>query len=470
MSGSSNAARQALVHAAFAAVCAGMVTVDAHAADAKEVCYGVAKAAHNECANSTCFHLCSGLSRVDRDPTEWTMVPQGTCTQLGGVVQLAPLACSSDSTGGVALPKADQVAGASVYAHGDPSRAVPACAACHGAEGNSDSPAYPRLAGQYASYVTEQLRQFRARTRENPVMNTAAASLTDSDIVNIAAYLSTQTPQAPQTPQAHPSAVGEAAAGKPFSDCHDCPDMVQLPAGRFVMGSPPDEAGRFGNETPHVVEIAAPFAISRSDVTFDEWDACVKDGECNGYQPSDEGWGRGNLPVVNVSWKDATAYLAWLTKKSHRPYRLPSEAEWEYAARAGTTTARWWGDDARRDYANYGPDECPQQTHCGGFAAGADKWVHTSPVGSFPANAFGLFDMLGNIWQWTADCWHGDYQGAPIDGRVWDETSCDRRTIRGASWANVPSFLRSASRAAVPENLRANVVGFRVVRETTATP
>jgi formylglycine-generating enzyme required for sulfatase activity/uncharacterized membrane protein len=461
--------RHARMQAALVTICTGLIVVPAHAASGAEteVCYGVAKAGQNECANTTCFHLCSGLSRSDRDTTEWMSVPKGTCTQLGGTVQASPLACHGDTKLVVASTVvADMTAGATLYGHGDAMRAVPTCAACHGNAGNSNAPEYPRLAGQHASYLDDQLRAFREHSRANPVMNAAAATLTDSDIANLSAFLSTQKPEFIGTGETR-----VVSAGKPFRDCADhCPEMVSLPTGRFIMGSPQNEAGRFGNETQHVVEIAKPFAIGRFDVTFDEWEACVKDGGCNVYRPSDEGWGRGNRPVINIGWDDSQSYLAWLTKKTGLHYRLPSEAEWEYAARAGTTTARWWGSKIDRTDAKYGPDDCPQQTHCGGFASGAGNWVNTAPVGSFPANPFGLFDILGNVWTWTADCWHSDYQDAPTDGRVWDEpgANCQRRVLRGGSWSVEPSFVRSAARAALPSNARNGNVGLRVVREIDA--
>lgn len=459
--------RQALIQAAFAAVCAAAATIPAQAADKTdtEVCYGVAKAGQNECANTTCFHLCSGLSRLDRDATEWMTVPKGTCTQLGGKAQPAPISCPGDTSASAkSSPVADVAAGAALYGHGDTTRALPACAACHGPSGNPKAPDYPRLAGQYAGYLDGQLRAFRDRLRTNAVMNTAVAPLTDVDIVNLSAYLSTQKPEPTDT-----RGTRIVAAGKPFRDCENqCPELIPVPAGRFVMGSPQTEAGRFGNETQHVVEIARPFAIGRYDVTFDEWDACVADGGCNGYRPPDQGWGRGSRPAINITWNDAQSYLDWLTKKTGTRYRLPSEAEWEYAARAGTTTARSWGDRITRADAKYGPDECPQQKNCGGVASGPGQWINTAPVGSFPANPIGLFDVLGNVWQWTADCWHSDYDGAPGDGRPWDEPNCNRRVVRGGSWNDVPSFVRSATRSAMPSEARKGHVGLRVVRDMSA--
>ena len=457
--------RQALVRAALAAVCA--VAAPAHAAEtaATEVCYGVAQAGHNECANTTCFHLCSGLSQIDKDPTEWKMVPKGTCTQMGGKVQPAPLACPSHAATSKAVPAIDVAAGAALYGQGDTTRALPACAACHGPSGQSAAPDYPRLAGQFAGYLERQLRAFRDRSRPNPVMTTAVSSLTDSDIANLSAYLATQRIDAFQV-----GTVPHAAAGRPFRDCmKDCPEMIPLPAGSFVMGSPRHEAGRFGNENQHVVDIARPFAMARFDVTFADWDACVADGGCS-HKPSDQGWGRGIWPVINITWNDAQSYVSWLSRKTGAQYRLPTEAEWEYAARAGTTTSRWWGDGITRADAKYGPDECPQQKNCGGVASGPGQWPNTAPVGSFAPNPFGLYDMVGNVWKWTADCWHGDYDGAPLDGSAWDEPGCKRRVIRGGSWTDVPNYIRSATRSGMPSDLRKNYLGLRVVREMQAPP
>lgn len=454
--------RQALVQAAMAAACALAASAPAHAAAGNtEICYGVAKAGQNECANTTCFHMCAGMSTTDRDPTEWMTVPKGTCTQMGGQVEPAPLACPGASAGKYA-PAADVAAGAALYRQGDAARALPACAACHGPNGNSSVPDYPRLAGQYPAYLDGQLRAFRDGARVNPVMNTAVAPLTDADIANVSAYLSRQKPDFIDT-----SITTAVAAGKAFRDCAEhCPELVPLPAGRFVMGSPPGEAGRFGNEVQHVVEITRPFAIGRFAVTFDQWDACVKDGGCS-HLASDEGWGRGKRPAINIGWNDAQSYLAWLSKKTGARYRLPTEAEWEYAARAGTTTARWWGEGISRSDAKYGPDECPQQKHCGGVVSGAGNWLHTAPVGSFPPNPAGLYDVLGNVWQWTADCWHSDYEGAPADGRVWDEPGCTKRVLRGGSWTDTPNWVRAATRLGVGVDVRRGWFGLRVVREMT---
>ena len=239
--------------------------------------------------------------------------------------------------------------------------------------------------------------------------------------------------------------------GRVFSDCDVCPEMVVVPAGSFMMGSPSSEEGRYDDEGPvHQVNIARPFAAGVREVTFAEWDACVADGECNGYSPGDEGWGRGKRPVINVSWEDARGYVQWLSARTGEDYRLLSESEWEYAARAGTTTAYHFGDSISPSQANYDRSE-------GG----------TVPVGSYPANAFGLHDVHGNVWEWTQDCRNDNYQGAPTDGSAWESGNCSRRVLRGGSWYYDPWVLRSANRDRSTAGDRNYIVGFRVARTLT---
>ena len=188
------------------------------------------------------------------------------------------------------------------------------------------------------------------------------------------------------------AAAPQWEAGAVFRDCPECPEMVVVPAGSFMMGSPASEKDRDDDEGPvhrvNRVTIAAPFAVGVYEVTFDEWDACVRGGGCGGYRPVDAGWGRGRRPVINVNWEDVRTYVDWLSRETGKDYRLLSEAEWEYAARAGTTTRYHWGDDIGRNRANcyYTYDGC------------GDSWDHTAPVGSFGANGFGLHDMHGNVW------------------------------------------------------------------------
>jgi formylglycine-generating enzyme required for sulfatase activity len=268
-----------------------------------------------------------------------------------------------------------------------------------------------------------------------------------------------------------------------FRECADCPAMVAVPAGRFTMGSPATERGRFDAEGPqHSVEVKA-FALGKFDVTNAEFRIFL---EQTGYRPAPcdpiaglswQSPGRGLAyspgrtdppldPAVCLSWNDAQAYIAWLNAKvrglasSARsrggPYRLPSEAEWEYAARAGTVTARWWGDAIGGGKAN-----------CNGCGS---KWDGTliAPVGSFGPNPFGLYDMLGNVWQWIGDCWNESYVGAPVNGSAWRSGDCSRRVLRGGSWSNVPVFVRSAARsrgdAAGRDFDYSSYAGFRVAR------
>ena len=244
----------------------------------------------------------------------------------------------------------------------------------------------------------------------------------------------------------------EPKVGERFRDCAECPEMVVVPAGSFLMGSPKSETERHGDEGPvHRVEIAKPFAIGVYEVTFAEWDACAADGGCGGYLPDDEGWGRGRRPVINVSWEDAQEYVRWLSAKTGKRYRLPSESEWEYAARAGTRTPFHTGETISKDQAKYLND--PE-----GF------YGQTVAVGTFDANEWGLCDVHGNVWEWAEDCWNDRYTGAPTDGSAWVSGDCSRRVLRGGSWNNEPSGLRAALRYGITSGGRYDNVGFRVAR------
>jgi formylglycine-generating enzyme required for sulfatase activity len=233
-------------------------------------------------------------------------------------------------------------------------------------------------------------------------------------------------------------------------------ELVQIPAGSFMMGSDSN-----ATEQPvHPVTIAQPFHLSGTEVTFQEWDACVADGDCNGYRPDDHGWGRESRPVINVHWGDAQAYVKWLTLKMDKDCRLPSEAEWEYAARAGTTTEYALpASNGSDDIAGKGLANCKD---CG------SEWDNkqTAPVRKFPANACGLHDIHGNVFEWVEDCVHTNYGDAPEDGRAWGEENggdCSRRILRGGSWQNNQDFARSATRLGVAQLDRDLDVGFRVV-------
>ena len=249
------------------------------------------------------------------------------------------------------------------------------------------------------------------------------------------------------------------ALGLAFRDCPECPELVVVPSGSYEMGSPGSEDGWSGAEGPvHRVTIAEPFAVGMYEVTFSQWDACVADGGCGGYRPDDEGWGRGDRPVVNVSWKDAQGYVDWLTRRTGERYRLPSESEWEYAARAGTTTPFHTGSTISTEQANYDGS----QTYGAGRAGRYRK--RTVPAGGFAPNRFGLHDVHGNAWEWVEDCWNDSYRGAPSDGSAWESGSCKSRVLRGGSWNVEPSDLRSAFRVRNTTGARFDASGIRVVR------
>jgi len=252
------------------------------------------------------------------------------------------------------------------------------------------------------------------------------------------------------------------AVGTVFQDCPGCPQMVVVPSGSFMMGSSPSEEGRDDDEGPvHQVNIGYSFAVGVHEVTFAEWDACTAGGGCNGYSPHDRGWGRGNRPAINVSWEDAQSYLKWLSGKTGKSYRLLSESEWEYVARAGTTTPFHYGSTISTEQANYDGNFT-----YGSGAKGAYR-KKTVPVGSFPPNAFGLHDVHGNVWEWTHDCWNDNYQGAPNDGSAWQSGDCSRRVLRGGSWYYEPRDLRSANRIRYTVGTRFDYNGYRVARTLT---
>jgi len=250
-------------------------------------------------------------------------------------------------------------------------------------------------------------------------------------------------------------------SGKSFKDCPECPEMVIAPSGSFTMGSPETEPGHSGYEGPqHEVRIAKPFAVGKYAVTFAEWDACMIDGGCDGYRPNGEGWGRGDRPVINVSWKDAKAYVAWLSRKTGASYRLLSEAEREYVTRAGTATPFWWGSSITPEKSNYDG----HYKYEGGGTEGVFR-SQTVPVNSFEPNPWGLYQVHGNIWEWVEDCWNGTYDRAPTDGTAWTTGDCNSHVLRGGSWISYPRRLRSAHRNS--SSIRLNYVGLRVARTIT---
>jgi formylglycine-generating enzyme required for sulfatase activity len=256
-----------------------------------------------------------------------------------------------------------------------------------------------------------------------------------------------KAPPPPVTPPT-PSPPRQIArkAGDIFRDCPDCGELVVVPAGSFDMGS----TSEF-EDPVHRVTIARPFAMGRREVTFGEWDSCVASGGCK-TRLNDRGWGRGDHPVLGVTWFEAKEFLRWLSQKTGQRYRLPSEAEWEYAARAGTTTEYWWGRDAGIARANC--REC-----------GTGRPQQTFPVGSFQPNPFGLYDTAGNVAEWVEDCWNDDYKGAPTDGSAWTTGQCSLRVLRGGGFDSQARYLRTTSRFRYDNNVRFFANGFRVLRE-----
>ncbi len=245
----------------------------------------------------------------------------------------------------------------------------------------------------------------------------------------------------------------EQGVGRKFRDCAKCPQMVVVSSESFTMGSLSGEEGSKNDESPqHVVRIDYRFAVGMYEVTFAEWDACVSDGGCGRYVPDDEGWGRGNRPVINVSWEDAQSYVRWLSARTGYNYGLLSESEWEYVARAGTTTAYSWGDNIGRSRAN-----------CDGCGSQWDG-EKTASTGSFSANTWGVYDMHGNVWEWVEDCWNDSYIDAPSDGAAWESGDCSERVLRGGCWFDKPSLLRSADRSRLTTGRRGSFIGFRVAR------
>ncbi|MBM3568173.1 MAG: formylglycine-generating enzyme family protein [Alphaproteobacteria bacterium] len=253
------------------------------------------------------------------------------------------------------------------------------------------------------------------------------------------------------------AAIAASALAQPmaFRDCPECPEMVMLPGGRFAMGSAESEPEHKAWEGPRREVFVTAFALGRTEVTFAEWDACHAAGGC-AHRPDDYGHGRGQRPVIDVSWRDAKQYAVWLARRTGQPYRLPSEAEWEYAARAGSGLG-------------FG---------CGAEATCLDRiaWHKTNaegraqPVGRLAANAFGLHDMLGNVWEWTEDCWNGDHARGPGDGAPRLAGDCGRRVTRGGSWAHAAGTARPAARFGSIVTNRYDFTGFRVARDKWSNP
>jgi formylglycine-generating enzyme required for sulfatase activity len=260
----------------------------------------------------------------------------------------------------------------------------------------------------------------------------------------------TPTPAPAVAAAAKPAA--KAAAGNEIKDCPTCPALVPITPGSFSMGSNNDDPAE---KPPHRVTLAHAYAIGKTSVTVEQWNACVDAGACTRIAPDAESNTPPpvNSPMRNVSWDDAQVYVKWLSKTGGKTYRLPTEAEWEYAARGGTQDTYWWGNQFKK-----GMGDCKD---CG------DPYSATgpTPVASFAANPYGLYDMNGSVWEWVADCWHSSFKGAPADGRAWDDPSCSVRVIRGGSWREGSAYMQSATRFKYSASVRQSQNGFRVLRE-----
>jgi formylglycine-generating enzyme required for sulfatase activity len=322
------------------------------------------------------------------------------------------------------------------------------------------APARARLAALEKARAAREVREQRAATQWATIRSTSDVALVERFIAANAgtpaavaaeahrlSLLRARDPILALEPGSGKSARDRLKDGK---DCPMCPEMVVVPAGEFRMGSSEGEAGRDGDEGPvRTVRIGAPFAVGKFEVTFAEWDACVAERGCT-HKPGDQGWGRGRQPVINVSWDDARQYVAWLSGKTGKRYRLLTEAEWEYAARAGTQTRYSFGDSER------------QLGEHAWFSGNSGS--RAQAVGGKQANAWGLHDMHGNVWEWVEDCYTDSYRGASTDGSANATGDCSRRVVRGGSWSNFPQLLRAAYRYGNPTVDRLYNIGFRLAR------
>lgn len=317
--------------------------------------------------------------------------------------------------------------------------------------------AYPN--GRFATLAHARIDRLRAAGASKPDAKATTPATPSTHAVTPPAVAPAPKPPPAATVQAasvtQPIPVSPATKPAPttgaaheIKDCPACPSLIALPAGSFSMGSNSDDPA----ERPvHRVGIAQPFAIGKYEVTVGQWNACVETSGCPRIDM--EGDASPNTPVRNVSWDDAQAYVKWLSRTTNNPYRLPTEAEWEYAVRGGTSSTYWWGDKMQKGNA-----DCKE---CG------DPWRADGPVnvGSFAPNPYGLFDMNGSVWEWVGDCWHDSYKGASADGRLWDEAGCPARVIRGGSWRDGAAYMQSSTRFKYSSSVRQSQNGFRVVRD-----
>lgn len=306
--------------------------------------------------------------------------------------------------------------------------------------------AYPK--GRFAALAQARIARLRVAQPQGPAAASAAPKPKETPAP---AHDTVPKPPPPAKVPAPvvtaPTPARAAAAGADIKDCAACPTLVSIPAGVFTMGNNTSDP----SEKPaHAVTVGAPFAIGRYEVSVQEWNACAAAGACPKIAQR-QGTGA-NAPMRDVSWDDAQQYVKWLATASGKPYRLPTEAEWELAARGGASTRFWWGEQMAQGKAN-----CKD---CG------KPWADDAPanVGSFAANPYGLYDTSGSVWEWVADCWHNNYKGAPGDGRAWDEPDCRVRVIRGGSWREGASYMVASTRFKYDASVRHSQNGFRVAR------
>jgi formylglycine-generating enzyme required for sulfatase activity len=314
--------------------------------------------------------------------------------------------------------------------------------------------AYPN--GRFAALAKARIDRLKASGQTAPPGATHAAP---APAPSHPAAAAAPAPAPQPTPQPAPKAAAapaptpapapaKAATSGESKDCAACPVMISLPAGSFTMGSNSDDPSE---KPPHHVTISTPFAIGKYEVTVEQWNACADVNGCPKLSPENNSVK--NAPARDLSWDDTQAYVKWLSKVTGKTYRLPTEAEWEYADRAGTTTRYWWGDAMRKGMANC--KDCGDPYHK----------EAPEPVGTFAANPNGLYDMNGSVWEWVGDCWHNSYQGAPNDGRAWDAPGCNTRVIRGGSWREGNDYMLSSTRFKYSQSVRQSQDGFRVVKE-----
>ena len=303
--------------------------------------------------------------------------------------------------------------------------------------------AYPQ--GRFAALAQARMARLRAPAAQGPA--TAQAPAPAPAAPPLKAKPVPARPQPPATTAATSAAAAAARASGEIRDCQACPVLVSLPAGSFTMGS---NASDPSERPAHHVVIDAPFAIGKLEVTVQQWNACVTANGCPRLAQALNA--NPNAPVRDVSWDDAQQYIKWIGLVSGKPFRLPTEAEWEFAARGGTASPYWWGEKMVPGKAN-----CKE---CG------PPWHEDGPVGvgSSAANGYGMHDTSGSVWEWVADCWHANFKGAPGDGTAWDEPNCRVRVIRGGSWRDGSAYMLASTRFKYDAGVRQSQNGFRVAR------